>query len=208
MLCASVAIALLSLCALSPAGCLVFKLDSMREPFTIEKTVIDSQICKGVFGIARPSSAVLEIMIYGEDGRRVFYKDSIVHGDTVNLSFNTSYGQVYTIKVNAKKKPPKGEPLYLKYEFTSQFNTFDKNVAKAKVIAPAMEEMARFEKLLYESGTQTGKRQQEASTLTESFRQIVMTIFVINFVIFGCFSGITAFHILAFQSFLKKKKLI
>jgi emp24/gp25L/p24 family/GOLD len=189
--------------------CLIFKIESMKSPFVIEKTVPENQICTGKFGIARPTNAVLAIKIYSQDNRRVFNKEDIRHGDQpVNLSFNTSVGQVYTIRVSAQEQPQNHEPVYLQYGLSSQINTFDKDVAKASVLDPAFEEVSKFENLLYESTRQTAARQRETRSLTESFKQIVLTIFLTNFVIFAAFAGITAVHLVAFQSFLRKKKLI
>lgn len=186
---------------------MVLHIENLKQPYSIQRNVGDNQICKGNFKLETQTSGSVDIRIYSEDGLRVFNKESLRANEEVDFSFNTVEGQLYTIKIE-ENTPITEQPVKMQYQMHSQINTFDKGVARASVIDPALTELSRFEKLLYELSLQTAFRQKETATFSDSIGEIVITILGINFVIFLAFTGILAYQMITFKDFLKKKKLI
>ncbi|EIJ87211.1 hypothetical protein NEPAR06_0217 [Nematocida parisii] len=176
-------------------------------PFSIQRGVIDNQICKGLFKLITPTKGTISATIYSEDMKRVFTKDNLKPNEEVHFSFNTTTGQTYIIKLEEMEEVPE-KSVKVEYEFTSQYNTFNKNIAKYEVIDPALTEMTKFEKLLYELSLQTSYRQRETAAFSDSVNEIVVSILCINLLIFIAFAGILAYQTISFKDFLKKKKLI
>ncbi|KAI5189746.1 hypothetical protein NECID01_0652 [Nematocida sp. AWRm77] len=194
------------LCA-AVRGRMILDIPNLKVPLSFQRSVMDNQICKGNFKLETPIEGSLKISIFSEDYRRVFHKEELKANEEVNFSFNTTVGQTYTIKVEENAPVPETN-LKLFYDFTSQHNTFDKKVAKREIIDPAMSELTKIEKLLYDLSLQSNFRRKETTAFSDSINEIVISILGINFVMFIAFTGILAYQMVSFKDFLKKKKLI
>lgn len=188
-------------------GKMLLHINDLSKPFTIQRGVIDNQICKGTFKLETPTTGSLSATIFSENMRRVFTKDNLKYDEEVHFSFNTTSGQTYLVKIEGREPIAEGSVKVL-YEFTSQYNTFNKEIAKYEVIDPALSEMSKFEKLLYELSLQTSYRQRETAAFSDSINEIVISILCINIIMFVAFAGILAYQTISFKDFLKKKKLI
>ncbi|KAH9386291.1 uncharacterized protein NEMAJ01_1187 [Nematocida major] len=186
---------------------MVLNINDITKPFSIQRGVIDNQICKGVFMLETPTEGSLNATIFSENMKRVFTKEGLKYNEEVHFSFNTTSGQIYVVKIE-EKEPLSEKNIKMLYEFTSQYNTFNKEIAKFEVINPAMSEMTKFEKLLYELSLQTSYRQKETSAFSDSVNEIVISILCINIIMFVAFAGILVYQTISFKDFLKKKKLI
>ncbi|KAI5188969.1 p24 family protein delta-1 [Nematocida minor] len=186
---------------------MMLNIKDISKPYMMQRGVINNQICRGVFKLQTPTAGSLSATIFSEDMRRVFTKEDIKHGEEVNFSFNTTSGQTYTVKIEEMSPIPE-KSVRVEYEFTSQYNTFNKDIAKYEVIDPALSEMTKFEKLLYELSLQTSYRQRETAAFSGSINEIVISILCINLIMFIAFAGILAYQTISFKDFLKKKKLI
>ncbi|EHY65430.1 hypothetical protein NERG_01876 [Nematocida ausubeli] len=186
---------------------MLLNIKDIAVPFVIQRGVIDNQICKGQFKLETETAGSVNATIYSEDMKRVFTKDNLKYNEEVHFSFNTTNGQTYTIRIEQADEIPE-KNIKVEYEFTSQYNTFNKNIAKYEVIDPALTEMTKFEKLLYELSLQTSYRQRETAAFSDSINEIVVSILCINLIMFIAFAGILAYQTISFKDFLKKKKLI
>jgi len=198
--------AVLALCLGAARATLLLNIPSLKTPMVFKRNVGDNQICKGRFCLETPSDGQINISIFTEDFKRVFHKEGLKSKENVDFSFNTMRRQACTVRIEEKEQIK--TPIKVLYEFTSQYNTFNEDVAKSEIIDPAMVEMSRFEKLLYELSQQTSFRQKETAAFSDSIKEIVVTILVINFVMFIAFTGILTYQMFSFKVFLKKKKLI
>ncbi|KAI5181051.1 hypothetical protein NEOKW01_1292 [Nematocida sp. AWRm80] len=199
----AVLVVLASMCQ----GTMVLNIKDFTKPYVVRRAVIDNRISKGSFKIETPTQGSLNVAIFSEDLKKVFYKDGLKSQEKIDFSFNTTKGQTYTIQLSQKDPIPESH-LKVEYQFDTQYNTFNKNVAKTEVIDPALSEMSNFEKLLYELSIQTSFRQKETAAFSDSINEIVISILCINFIMFVAFAGILAYQTISFKDFLKKKKLI
>lgn len=188
-------------------GRMILNIKDISKPFSMQRGVIGNQICRGSFKLLTPTTGSIATTIFSEDMKRVFTKENLKYDSQVNFSFNTTPGQTYMIKIEEIDHIPE-KSIKVEYEFNSQYNTFNKEIAKYEVIDPALSEMARFEKLLYQLSLQTSYRQRETAAFSGSINEIVASILCINLVMSIAFAGILAYQTISFKGFLKKKKLI
>lgn len=186
---------------------ILLPIKNIDKPYEFKRAVLPNQICKGSFRLITDTKGSIDITIFAENGKRVFYKTDMHSRDSVDFSFNTTESQTYHVKIEQNQVISEKEIL-LEYEFTSQCNTFNKNVAKAQVLGPAMEETYRIEKLLHELAMQTSLRQRDTQEFTNNMSDIIISIPCINFIVFLAFAGILGYQMISFKDFLKKKKLI
>ncbi|KAI5185516.1 p24 family protein delta-1 [Nematocida homosporus] len=186
---------------------LLLPISDIGTPFVFKRPIIANQICKGSFKLSTPTEGSLDVTIFSEEGKRVFYKRGLKSQETVDFSFNTTEPQTFQVQIEQGDPVPE-KTVLVEYEITSQFNTFNKAVAKSEVLEPALLEISRIEKLLYELSLQTSFRQKEIAAFSNSINDIVISIPCINFIMFIAFAGILGYQMISFKDFLKKKKLI
>lgn len=180
------------------------------QSLVIEEDVIENQICTGFFQPKDAINTSYEVMILSPNEEVLyFHKEGIPNAET-HFSFNITDAE--NLLVEIKAKPTNEEishvPNKIAYKFESDFDTFNKDVAKNVRVEPAVEALISLEKLLYEAYIQTQARTVKLQTLTRQHGMMVRYVTFVSIVTLILVTLFNAYQIYAMKKFFKKKKLI
>lgn len=180
------------------------------ESLVIEEDLIENQICTGFFKPKDSINCTYDVMIVStHDEVLYFHKDGLPETET-HFSFNTTEPESLIVEIKAKPidSTQAHLPNKIVYKFDSEFDTFNKDVAKNVRVEPAVEALISLEKLLYEAYIQTQARTVKMKVLTAQHGMMVRYVTFISIVTLLLVILFNTYQIYAMKKFFKKKKLI
>lgn len=176
----------------------------------IEEDVIEHQICSGYFEAKNNINCSYEVSITTREGRQfLFYKEQI-GTDKTHFSFNTTKPQKLIVEIRpvVLDKSLDYFTSLVTYHFDSQFDTFNKEVAKGVKIEPAVQALTSLEKLLYEIYLKTEARAEGLRNLHTQHSKVIRFVVGISMVTLSFVIGFNVYQVYSMKQFFKKKKLI
>lgn len=188
--------------------------DNSEPTIKIEEEIIEHQICQGYFTPVSSTNCTFEISISTQDKQLYFfYKDKLAMNEETHFSFNNIDPQV--VLIEAKPVMPDGtqlkiipNDLQLKYDFTYQFDTFNKEIAKDVRIQPTVQALTHLEKLMYDVYVQTETRGDMLNKLIMQYNKYFKFVFSISFITFSIVICMNIWQVYSIRKFFKKKKMI
>ncbi|KAG0442706.1 hypothetical protein DMUE_0070 [Dictyocoela muelleri] len=188
-----------------------FNLSEKKPKIEIFQDMIENQIFQGTFKPVGTKNCTYSISVTCPKDEKVFFYSRKIPNDeeTVVTFSTTSYEKIkISMLLNIPDDSSNYEPGDLNFTYTTQFDTFDKNVARGVSVEPAMNALQNFEKLLYNLEQQTQVKQQQMEYLRNRHDSI-------NFLVVGCslctlliFTVLNIQQVYSLNTFIKKKKLI
>ncbi|KAM0677405.1 hypothetical protein BDAP_002088 [Binucleata daphniae] len=187
--------------------------DQSEPNLKIEEEIIEHQICQGYFHPFTSTNCTFEVSITSQDKKLYyFYKDKLALNEETHFSFNNIDPQV--VLIEARPVSVDGlslnipDDLKLKYEFSYQFDTFNKDIAKDVRIQPTVQALTHLEKLMYEVYVQTEKRGEMLRKLSMQYNKYFKFVYLISFVTFFLVICMNIWQVYSIRRFFKKKKMI
>ncbi|TBT98456.1 hypothetical protein CWI36_2382p0010, partial [Hamiltosporidium magnivora] len=138
----------------------IFHFENRMDNLTIKIDLIENQICQGHFTPLNVIGESFEVIISTEDeGKYYLHNTSLPPNKETHFSFNTYEAQ--TILIYMKRKQidnshvPNNYVPRIELKFDSQFDTFNKEVAKGVRVEPAIAALTNLQKLLHDATIET-----------------------------------------------------
>lgn len=201
---------MLLVCFLSLIQAEIFDLTKhTKEPFEMQFNVIEHQICKGYF---EPQNAhyAYEVVIKSENGGTLFSNRNLQSVTKTHYSFNLAEEQELMMYIIAKPNSAEAFkfPAELMMQFSTQFDTFNKEVAKDTRVEPAMYALSNSDNYLYKLINLSDDWGQKMGLIDKEHRKMFNFITIMSCGTFLVYLFVNVYHMHAMKKFLKQKKLI
>jgi hypothetical protein len=195
---------------------LIFKPKDKNEIVEIEIDVIENQICQGFFKPAKGYNIGYEVSIStldeeSEKKKFYFYNSSVPFDVKTHFSFNNVDPQKLILQIipfvltEENSRYTTGE---IEFKFDTQFDTFNKEVAKGVRVEPAIHALTKIEELLFQIKVQTEARADKMNAVTTEHRMVVSFVSLCSIVTLCVFFGVNIYQLHSIKKFFKRKKLI
>lgn len=180
------------------------------ESLVIEEDIIDNQICTGYFKAVDADPNNYSAVIVSEEDQIIYFNKETLTESGAHFSFNNNEPEILMVEIKRKVKANTKSflPGKIVYKFESDFDTFNKEVAKNVRVEPAVEALITLEKLLYEVFVQTQSRREKMMALTKQHGMMVRYVSVLSVITLILMILFSAYQLYAMKKFFKKKKLI
>lgn len=188
-----------------------FELSEKLPKIEILEDMIENQIFQGTFRPVGTKNCSYSISVTCPKDEKVFFygREIPADEDTVVTFSTASYEK---IKITMLLNMPEGLEIFmpgvLHFTYTTQFDTFDKNVARDVSVGPAINTLQNFEKLLYSLEQQTQAKQEQMDYLRNKHDAISILVVGCSLSTLLIFTLLNVQQVYSLSSFIKKKKLI
>ncbi|KAH9411940.1 hypothetical protein HK407_02g03860 [Ordospora pajunii] len=181
-----------------------------RKSMEVELDVIENKICKGYLKPIDFKNATCKVLLESEEGHEYLSNMKLSTDNETHFSFSISSPKTLNmtlvpVVLDEEKPHVFGD---VEFEFSAQFDTFKKDVAKKVSVEPAMAAMTKLDNLLYD--------------LIRQSEELVRSIRDVDYKHKGMFSFVSAFSVVilmiqfagnfyelySLRKFFQKKKMI
>jgi p24 family protein delta-1 len=199
------------LALLAIAAAEIFILDKKsKEGLRMELDVIERRICKGFFKPLGGENCTFKASIKSDADNILFSNDSLQRETETHFSFSTVRNELLAMIVTPvvidEKKPHTLPEIEIKFE--SQFNTFDRDVAKKVSVEPAMLAMTKLDNLLLELNGETEYLAHNMGRIDYEHRKLFSYLTFLSLAILVVYFCVNVYEVYLLKRFFKMKKMI
>ncbi|KAK1348876.1 hypothetical protein LUQ84_002021 [Hamiltosporidium tvaerminnensis] len=191
----------------------IFHFENRMDNLTIKIDLIENQICQGHFTPLNVIGESFEVIISTEDeGKYYLHNTSLPPNKETHFSFNTYEAQ--TILIYMKRKQidnshvPNNYVPRIELKFDSQFDTFNKEVAKGVRVEPAIAALTNLQKLLHDATIETEVVTNTLNMWIGNFNKLVASSLYVSVLTLLLFIFFNVVHVNRMKKFFMRKKLI
>ncbi|KRH92095.1 putative Emp24/Gp25L/p24 protein [Pseudoloma neurophilia] len=196
---------------ISSICCLIYPLSATRPLKEFTCNVLANQMMQGsVLAIGGLNCKYAITIESDEDKRAVFHKADVSFDEPNHFIVVNQDPKLYRIFIEAYKieENVHFEPGKFKFSFNTKFNTFDKDVAKAHAVEPAMKQLLEFEKLLHTTLLKMDVKRNKLLQMIKSQRSLFISVSYLSFFLFLCFFIANVIQLRRAKQFFRSKKLL
>ncbi|AFN82562.1 putative membrane integral protein [Encephalitozoon romaleae SJ-2008] len=176
----------------------------------IEFDVIENKICKGYLKPINCKNSSFKAVLASDTGSVYLSNENLPVDTETHFSFNISEPKVLSmvltpIVIDDSQPHTFGE---IEVDFSTQFDTFKKDVAKKVSVEPAMAAMTKLDNLLHELNSESEYLAHRMGSIDYEHRRMFSFVTVFSVVTLVIYFGVNSYELYSLKKFFQKKKMI
>lgn len=181
-----------------------------KRSLEVEFDVIENKICKGYLKPINCKNSSFRASIMSDGGSVYLSSESLPVDTETHFSFNISDPKVLTmvltpIVLDESQPYTFGE---VELDFSAQFDTFKKDVAKKVSVEPAMAAMTGLDNLLHELNRESEYLAHRMGSVDYEHRRMFSFVTVFSVLTLGVYFAVNSYELYSLKRFFQKKKMI
>ncbi|KMV66614.1 emp24/gp25L domain-containing protein [Encephalitozoon cuniculi EcunIII-L] len=193
-------------------GLIVGEIFSVRRKrnIEIEFDVIENKICKGYLKPINCKNSSFKALLESEGGSVYLSSESLPVDTETHFSFNISEPKVLSmvltpVVIDGSQPYTFGE---IELDFTAQFDTFKKDVAKKVSVEPAMAAMTKLDNLLHELNNESEYLAHRMGSVDYEHRRMFSFVTVFSVITLVIYFAVNSYELYSLKRFFQRKKMI
>ncbi|ADM11089.1 putative membrane integral protein [Encephalitozoon intestinalis ATCC 50506] len=181
-----------------------------KRNIEVEFDVIENKICKGYLKPINCKNSSFKAVLASESGSVYLSNENLPVDTETHFSFNISEPKVLSmvltpIVIDETQPHTFGE---IELNFSAQFDTFKKDVAKKVSVEPAMAAMTKLDNLLYELNNESEYLAHRMGSVDYEHRRMFSFVTVFSVITLVIYFGVNSYELYSLKKFFQKKKMI
>lgn len=181
-----------------------------KRNIEVELDVIENKICKGYLKPINCKNSSFKAVLASDTGSVYLSNENLPVDTETHFSFNISDPKVLSmvltpIVIDDSQPHAFGE---IEVDFSAQFDTFKKDVAKKVSVEPAMAAMTKLDNLLHELNNESEYLAHRMGSIDYEHRRMFSFVTVFSVITLFIYFGVNSYELYSLKRFFQKKKMI